>query len=123
MYAASGMRNTIAIATVIVQAVAIRAAASPRPSLGASSCARKAKNWVRSMCLTRAAAAVEHAGQQERSGERQHVPSDTRTSAAGLGIEHIHAAILCEVAGADEPPFGGGAGSRSAGTPPAEGRR
>jgi len=43
MYAASGMRNTIAIATVIVQAVAIRAAASARPSLGASSCARNAR--------------------------------------------------------------------------------
>src|SRR5580704_2485458 len=46
MYAASGMRNTIAIATVIVQAAAIRATAGPRPSFGASSCARKEKNGV-----------------------------------------------------------------------------
>src|SRR5882672_6084697 len=46
MYAASGMRNVIAIATVIVQAAAIRAMASQRPSLGASSCTRKARNGV-----------------------------------------------------------------------------
>src|SRR5882724_472927 len=105
MYAASGMRNTIAIATVIVQAAAIRATASPRPSLGASSCARNARNGVRrSMRLARAAAAADHAGQQERSGERQHVPRGARTSAAALSIEHIHAAILCVVAGAKKVP-------------------
>src|SRR5579862_6584957 len=50
------MRNTIAIATVSVVAAAMRATARPRPSLGASSCARKAMNGVRrSVSLTRVA--------------------------------------------------------------------
>src|SRR6266478_7540131 len=103
MYAASGMRNTIAIATVIVQAVAIRATVNPRPSLGASSCARNARNGVRrSMRL-----AADHADQQERSGGRQHMPSGARTGAAALSVEHIHTAILCVAPGAEEPPFWG----------------
>src|SRR5882672_7215665 len=103
MYAASGMRNTIAIATVIVQAAEIRAAASPRPSLGASSCARNVRNGVRRSTWL----AADHAGQQERSGERQPVPSGARTCAAALSIEHIHDAILCVAAGAKESPFWG----------------
>src|SRR3984957_4276815 len=41
------MRNTIAIATVRVVAAAICATASPRPSLGASSCARKVERGIR----------------------------------------------------------------------------
>src|SRR6266702_3441864 len=124
MYAASGMRNTMAIATVIVQAAAIRATASPRPSIGASSCARNARNGIRrSTRLTRVAmlnldrcrhADMHRLGQQERSGERQHVPSGARTSAAALSIEHIHAAILRVAAGAEKPPFGGGVGCRDA---------
>src|SRR5579863_3920542 len=116
MYAASGMRNTIAIATVIVQPAAMRTTASPRPSLGASSCARNARNGVRcSMRLARTAAASDHTGQQERSGVRQHVPGGARAGAAALSIEHIHTGILHEAAGAKEPPFGGGMGCRNAG--------
>src|ERR1700676_5511557 len=47
MYAASGIRNSMAIATVIVHPAAMRATANPRPSLGASSCARNVRNGVR----------------------------------------------------------------------------
>src|SRR5580698_4849583 len=56
MYAARGMRNTIAIATVRVVAAAMCTTARPRPSLGASSRARKARSGARaSGSLTRVA--------------------------------------------------------------------
>src|SRR6266436_4758748 len=105
MYAASGMRNTIAIATVIVQAVAIRATVNPRPSLGASSCARNARNGVRrSMRL-----AADHADQQERSGGRQHMPGGAKTGAAAL-MSSTFTPLFCVCRLAREsPPFGGGA--------------
>src|ERR1700674_671315 len=107
MYAASGMRNTIAIATVMVQPAAIRATASPRPSLGASSCARNARNGVRrSMRL-----AADHADQQERSGGRQHMPSGARTGAAALMSSTFTPLFYVWLLVPKSPPFGGGAGS------------